>query len=167
MMEDIFLKSLKDDLTKFDELALDYLRAEYLPMQESRLTAKYHVVIHKAFDGTPEGKILIDSLEYFSPALSAYACFKASKSEGNKDAARCFFDAGISYFKEWHDRKESVLAYRAFMRGNTDESIQLKIIKAKLTDSRVTGYALERDSIAPKKTAEKVIKQLKKYLNHE
>lgn len=167
-MENIFLKSIKDDLDKFEESALELLKVEYCPGGDERLPAKYRVALSfTPWEGTPAGKNILNSLEYFSPALWAYACFKASKNEINKDAAKCYFDAGISHFQEWHDRKESVLLYQAFMRANTDRALQLTIIKAKLSDDKVTGYALERDNVAPKKTAEKVIRQLKKYLNQE
>lgn len=164
-VEDIFLKSLGDDLNCFSEAALEYLKAECHSKKEPRLSAKFHVVIHTSFGGTPQGKGVITSLEYYAPALSAYACFKSSKDASAADGAQYLFDAGIDYFHEWHDRKKSVLAYLAHMRTNANESVQLKIINEKIKSPDVTGYALDRNSIAPKKTADSVIKLLKKYLN--
>lgn len=168
-MEDILINSLESDLEWFKKKSLSQFKASYIQGKDARLPAKFHVSIFGPFEGTPAGKNIICALEYYRPALNAYACLKASKTEENKNISKYFFDAGISYFFEWHDRKESVISYLAFMRNNTDSSKQLAIIKAKLTSPSTTAYALEKahPEDMPRKTAQKVIKQLQEFLKQE
>jgi len=89
----------------FDQSVFENLKAEYEPV-DTRFPAKYHVVIHVP----PAAPAREQDVEYFSPALNAYACFKSSKNEPNSEAENCFFEAGIAYFFEWKERKKSAAA---------------------------------------------------------
>lgn len=160
-VEDIYLKSLAKDLGCFKQIALDFLKAEIIQGVDARLSKKYHVSILKCYKGTPSNKDIFYSLEYFSPALSAYACFTASKNSKDKNDCQIYFGAGVEFSSEWSDRKKSVEYYLAFMRTNTDPEEQYKIILQYFKNKNVTGYAINKADIANKKTAEKVLKKLK------
>lgn len=163
-----FLKTLKNDLDKFKpKEPFNYLKAEYRPSQVANRSARFDVVIHKSFKGTPPGTNILRALEYYSAALSAYACFKSIENETNDAAAQCFFNAGIDYFTEWDARKKSVEAWKVMTKANQKEERQYKIISEKITHPEVTSYALEKKEIAPKSTINDVFKQLKKFLNQD
>lgn len=164
-MEDLFLKSLEKDLGEFKTSFLNNLSATYIDNIDKRLSPKHHVKIFMSWSGTPKFKSIFKSLEYFSPAIKAYACFKSSKTEYRKEVESCLFDAGISYLSEWSDRKNSVIEFLAFQRANQDETKQLAIIKERTNNPRTTAYAIDKADIAPRKTARKVIIEFEKYFN--
>ena len=163
-----FLQTLKKDLDKFKpKEPFNYLKAEYRPSQVANRSARFDVVIHKSFKGTPPGTNILKALEYYSAALSAYACFKSIENETNDAAIQCFFDAGIDYLTEWDARKKSVQAWIGMTKANQDVERQYKIISEKITNPEVTSYALEKKDVAPKSTINDVFKQLKNFLNQD
>lgn len=174
--EDVFIDALLRDLGDFKSYALDFCRAEVHDKNEKTQAllrrgykkselAHCNVSITKCFKGTPANASILSSLEYYSPALSAFACFKSAKELVSGDDWSTLFDAGVHYHFEWIERKKSVEAYTRMKRtGKADVDSQYKIIEAYLTDKGVTGYAIEKADIADKKTAENLLKQIKELL---
>ncbi|MCB5189925.1 hypothetical protein LG198_04185 [Methylobacillus arboreus] len=176
----ILLGRLEKDLVEFEQSFLDSIYIEYqsdIPIQEYE--SNYHLkisdiprikqrvaVLIPIESGVPKNKQFIASIKYFCSALEAYGCFNACIRENNKAIAWDYFRAGVIYYYEWISRKRSVLDYFEYMRGNThDSATELRIIKYKLANPAVTGYALERDWGVSKKTAEKILRRLTAFCN--
>lgn len=178
--DEILLGKLEKDLVDFERDFLDSIDVEYqpeIPTQEHEENhhlkirdipkIKERVAIFIPIEsGVPKNKQFIASIKYFASALEAYGCFKACVKESNKAIAWDYFRAGVIYYYTWVARKRSVLDYFEYMRGNThDSATELRIIKYKLANPAVTGYALERDWGVSKKTADKILRRLAVFCN--
>lgn len=149
----------------FDQSVFENLKTKLL-LADARLPAKFHVEINAPLAVPDRNKDVVCTIEYFSPALNAYACFKSSKNEPNSEAANCFFEAGIAYLFEWTERKKSVKAWLALDRTNVKKLNQEIVINEFVSDTAVTSYTVwkkNNENIVQEKSAKPLLERLKNF----